>query len=83
MGCGWSEMVNLTAVTTELRAYDEPAGAHAAFNHGEKVARESGPAQDALSPESRYPLRRGSSVSGLMSASFPKHSATTLRVPSS
>lgn len=25
MGCGWSEMVNLTAVTTELRANDEPA----------------------------------------------------------
>lgn len=24
MGCGWSEMVNFTAVTTELLAYDEP-----------------------------------------------------------
>lgn len=24
MGCGWSEMVNFTAVTTELRAYDDP-----------------------------------------------------------
>lgn len=24
IGCGWSEIVNFTAVTTELRAYDEP-----------------------------------------------------------
>lgn len=25
IGCGWSEIVNFTAVTTELRAYDEPS----------------------------------------------------------
>lgn len=27
MGCGWSEMVNFIAVTTELLAYDEPTEA--------------------------------------------------------
>lgn len=28
IGCGWSEMVNFTAVTTELLAYDEPTHTH-------------------------------------------------------
>lgn len=32
MGCGWSEMVNFTAVTTELLAYDEPGNVQKSIN---------------------------------------------------
>ena len=57
MGCGWSDMVYLRAVTTVLRTNAEL--------------------------EVRFSWSLGRRVSGCTRASFPTHSATTFRVPSS